>query len=196
MAPFNFHLLLILSFNFENVVLSLNHCPGHCNYFAHLFWQLLFMNCCRWYVPERAAALSALKICTCTYCFSAGLFIRVYYAYAMLCSVANLCSNHCDPMKPARLFCPWDSPGKNTGESCLFFLQGVFLTQGSSLYLLHLLHWQMDSLPLSHLGTPSMLMHSVPIQGLHSLITFFYLNYWKARLISFLDFDSPWERMQ
>ena len=52
MAPFNFHLLLVLSFNFENVVLSLNQCPGHCNYFAHLLWHLLFMNCYRWYVRK------------------------------------------------------------------------------------------------------------------------------------------------
>ena len=32
-------------------------------------------------------------------------------------------------------------------------LQGLFLTQGSNLHL-HLLHWQVGSLPLSHLGSP------------------------------------------
>ena len=42
-------------------------------------------------------------------------------------------------------------PDKNTGESCHFLLQGIFLTQGSNP---HLLHWQADSLPLSHLGSP------------------------------------------
>ena len=31
---------------------------------------------------------------------------------------------------PARLLCPWDSPGKNTGVGCHFLLQGIFLTQG------------------------------------------------------------------
>ena len=30
----------------------------------------------------------------------------------------------------ARLFCPWDSPGKNTREGRHALLQGVFLTQG------------------------------------------------------------------
>ena len=40
--------------------------------------------------------------------------------------------------------------GKNTGVGCHFLLQGIFLTQGSNLSLLHLLHWQVDSLPLSH----------------------------------------------
>ena len=30
---------------------------------------------------------------------------------------------------------------------CHFLLQGIFLTQGLNLHLLHLLHWQVDSLP-------------------------------------------------
>ena len=30
---------------------------------------------------------------------------------------------------PARLLCPWDSPGKNMGLLCYFFLQGIFPTQ-------------------------------------------------------------------
>ena len=39
--------------------------------------------------------------------------------------------------QPARLLCPWNSPGKNTGVHCPFLLQGIFLTQGSNLGLLH-----------------------------------------------------------
>ena len=35
---------------------------------------------------------------------------------------------------------------------CHFLFEGIFPTQGSNLCLLHLLHWQADSLPLSHLG--------------------------------------------
>ena len=46
---------------------------------------------------------------------------------------------------------PWDSPGQNTGLACHALLQGIVLTQGSSPYLLH---WQVDSLPLSHQGSP------------------------------------------
>ena len=34
---------------------------------------------------------------------------------------------------PSRLLCPWDFPGKNTGVSCHCLLQGIFLTQGSTL---------------------------------------------------------------
>ena len=35
---------------------------------------------------------------------------------------------------PARLLCPWDSPGKNTGVGCHFFLQEIFLTQELNLH--------------------------------------------------------------
>ena len=48
---------------------------------------------------------------------------------------------------------PFPSP-KNTAVSSDFLLQGVFLTQGLNLCLLCLLHWQMDSLLLCHLGRP------------------------------------------
>ena len=38
---------------------------------------------------------------------------------------------------PTRLLCPWNSPGKNTGMGSHFLLQGIFLTQGLILGLLH-----------------------------------------------------------
>ena len=51
----------------------------------------------------------------------------------------------------ARLLCPWNSPGKNTGVGSHSLLQGIFLTQGLNLSLLHcrqiLYH-------LSHQGSP------------------------------------------
>ena len=55
----------------------------------------------------------------------------------------------CDPRdcNPPRLLCPWDFPDKNTRLGCHFLLQGIFLTQESNP---HLLHWQVDSLPLGH----------------------------------------------
>ena len=40
-------------------------------------------------------------------------------------------------MQPDRILCPWNPPGKNTGVSCHSLLQGIFLTQGSNLGLLH-----------------------------------------------------------
>ena len=57
------------------------------------------------------------------------------------CSFAHSCLTLCDPMdcKPARLLCPWDSPGRKTRVGCHFLFQGIFPTQGSNP---HLLHWQ------------------------------------------------------
>ena len=40
-------------------------------------------------------------------------------------------------LQPTRFFCPWNSPGKNTGVGCHGLLQGIFLTQGLNLGLLH-----------------------------------------------------------
>ena len=54
-------------------------------------------------------------------------------------------------LQPARLLCPWNSPGKNTEMGYHFLLQGIFLTQELNPCLLH---WQADSLPLSQLGSP------------------------------------------
>ena len=44
-----------------------------------------------------------------------------------------------------RLLCSWDSPGNKTGMDCHLHFQGIF--QGSKPCHLHLLHWQMYSLP-------------------------------------------------
>ena len=54
----------------------------------------------------------------------------------------QLCPNSLQPhgLQPARLLCPWDSPGKNTEVGCHAILQGIFLTQGSRLCLPQLLH--------------------------------------------------------
>ena len=54
----------------------------------------------------------------------------------------------------ARLFCPWDSPGKNTGVGCRALLHGVFPSQGSNLWLFRLRHWEAGSLPLAPAEKP------------------------------------------
>ena len=51
----------------------------------------------------------------------------------------------CNPMDS--LLCLWDFPVKNTGVGCHALLWGIFPIQGSNPRLLHLLHWQVDSLP-------------------------------------------------
>ena len=54
-----------------------------------------------------------------------------------------------------------DSPGKNTGVGCHTLLQGIFLTQGLNPHLLHLLDWQMGSLPWAPPGKPLEMFSSV-----------------------------------
>ena len=49
--------------------------------------------------------------------------------------VSNSLRSH--GLQSARLLCPWNSPAKNTEVGCHSFLQGIFLTQGLNLGLLH-----------------------------------------------------------
>ena len=73
-----------------------------------------------------------------------------------VCALSHLVlSNLFQPygLWPARLLCPWDSPGKNPGEGCHLLLQGIFLIQGSNPGSLTSPALQVDSLPLIHRGS-------------------------------------------
>ena len=75
---------------------------------------------------------------------------KAHIGASLICvSVARSCPVLCDPMdcSPQCSSIHWDSPGQNTGVDCHAVLQGIFLTQGSNLHLLRLLHWQVGSLP-------------------------------------------------
>ena len=49
-----------------------------------------------------------------------------------VCQVSSVMSNSLRPhgLQPARLLCPWDSAGKNTGVGCHFLLKGIFSHSG------------------------------------------------------------------
>ena len=70
------------------------------------------------------------------------------------CSVVKLCPS---PRESQTLAHPaplsMGFPRQDTGVCCYFLLQGIFLTQELNP---HLLHWQVNSLPLSHLETPEL----------------------------------------
>ena len=70
-----------------------------------------------------------------------------------VCSVTQLLPTLCDPVdcQPTRLVCPWNFPGMFIGVGGHFLLQQIFLTQE---WNLHLLHWQVASLPLAPLWMP------------------------------------------
>ena len=78
-----------------------------------------------------------------TLCFPLSFIFKCYYVLSH--SVMFDCLQP-HGLRPARLLCPWNFSGKNTGMGCHFLFQGIFPTQGSNLYL-RLLHWQADSLP-------------------------------------------------
>ena len=90
------------------------------------------------------------------------------------CLVAQSCLILCDSVDcshpcPLKLLCPWDFPGKNIGEGCHFLLQRIFLTQGLNL---RLLHWQVDSSPLSQQGAYTYLTFEYKLDFLLSVFGF------------------------
>ena len=81
-------------------------------------------------------------------------FLKLAFSYVFILSVfvcvhARLCVCVCvscsvvpdsltpHGLWPARLLCPWDSPGRNTGVGCHSLPQGIFLTQRWNLCLLY-----------------------------------------------------------
>ena len=61
-------------------------------------------------------------------------------------------------LQPARLLCSWDFPGNSAGVGCHFLLQGILLTQGLNLSLLHygqiLYHLRHQGSPCGALRNP------------------------------------------
>ena len=90
--------------------------------------------------PELGPLITTLYCCS---TYHRPLF---YLWCVSACSVVSD-SLQAQGLWPTRLLYPWDFPGKNTAVGCHFLLQGIFPTQGSNLCHLHLLHWQVGSLP-------------------------------------------------
>ena len=80
------------------------------------------------------------------------------YVYVLSRSVV---SNSLWPhgLKPTRLLCPWDSPGKKTGVGCHDLLQGIVPSQGSNPGGLH---FKRILYHLSHQGSPEQSLKSLP----------------------------------
>ena len=92
-------------------------------------------------------------------------------------------------LQPARFLCPWDSPGQNTGVGGRFLLQGIFPTQELNP---HLLHWQADSLQLSHQGSLYVLQndyYNVYKYPSPHIVTIFFLWVELLRSISLSSFQ-------
>ena len=75
------------------------------------------------------------------------------FSRVRLCAVVV---NSLRSREPTRLLCLWDFTGKNTGVGGHFLLQGIFVTQGSNLGLLHC---RQTLYCLSHQGSLSWWCH-------------------------------------
>ena len=76
-------------------------------------------------------------------------YMYMYIWVTLLCAwnchnIVNWLSVSCSVMpnslqphglQPARILCSWNSPGKNTGVGSYLFLQGIFLTQGFTIWV-------------------------------------------------------------
>ena len=110
-----------------------------------------------------------------TCCFACESHVKEHFfapiLHKPLCA-HSVVSNSLQLHGPTRILCPWDFSGKNTGIGCRFLLQGISPNQGPKPHLLHFLHWQADSLQLSHLGSIS---HFIQSQiHYQNLLTFCY----------------------
>ena len=81
----------------------------------------------RWKKPLLFCVCVCVCVCTCS-CMCVCVCVLV----------AQSCPTLCNPgLQPARLLCPWNSPGKNTRVGSHGLLHGIFLTQRSNPGLLH-----------------------------------------------------------
>ena len=105
-------------------------------------WRILEQHYAKWKKPVKKRTY--LRCCI----YEIYVCMHAQFCYVMFNSL------HLQGLQPARPLCPWDSADKNSGMGGHALLQGLFPTQGSNLHLLCLLHWQDDSLPLSHPEAP------------------------------------------
>ena len=68
---------------------------------------------------------------------------------------------------------------------CHFLPRKIFPTQGLNLRLLHLLHWQADSLPLHHLRSPWGILGYLKYIVKFNFTCFFILFNIKPKIIKF-----------
>ena len=100
---------------------------------------------------------------------------HVYCVCVCVCSVmSNSLWSH--ELQPARLLCPWDFPGKNTGVGCHFLLQGIYLTQIKSVSTA----LQVDSLTLGPPWKPLSPWEGYQNECVHRVVKFIKVKYFNS----------------
>ena len=106
-------------------------------------------------MQQQTGSKSGKQYVKAVYCHLACLT----YMQSVKASVARLClplQSH--GLQPARLLCPQNSLGENTGVCCHTFLQGIFPTEGLNLGFLH---FRQILYHLSHQRSPICRAHHI-----------------------------------
>ena len=121
--------------------------------------------------------------------------ITIFGINYSVCTCAQLCLMLCDPMEcslPALLSMGFSRQEYWSGLP--FPSPRIFLTQGSNL---HLLHWQVDTSPLSHLGSPKLVHRWILTWGM--LMIKYFMKKLKTKnkynsnnFISKIYFEKKW----
>ena len=103
--------------SFQKTLSEVSAVPGHS---AH-FWRLCLCNNHRirskkGWCGHSWTRLVRVCVCVCMWVLSHSVVSDSLWPHGL---------------QPARLLCPWDTPGKNIEVSCRFLLQGIFPTQDS-----------------------------------------------------------------
>ena len=116
----------------------------YCSYLLSLYYKLIESPCVNCLLF--AGSLTKTFLAFYYYCISVGSTQFFFSLLTVLKSGLvresvnhSVMSNSSRPHRPqpARILCPWNSPGKNTGVGCHSVLQGILPTQGSNSRLLN-----------------------------------------------------------
>ena len=94
-------------------------------------WFMCSFDMVPFIILKGISLVSSTKRCSRFTCISSALTVKWKWSRSVVSDSAASWT------VPARLIHPWDFPAKSTGVGCHFLLQGIFLTQGSNLGLLH-----------------------------------------------------------
>ena len=119
-------------------------------YMVKSSYKLLFLFLASSYLPSASSLclplmnhLYPISQLMCVYSCISFMLTYVHISQVLLCVIYVQCVLIHGVLlvtpwtQPARLLCPWDSPGKNTGVGCHALLQGICPIQGSNLGPLH-----------------------------------------------------------
>ena len=171
-----------ISWNFQRLFLK------HSSYTCFIItnrWALYLLGPIPPHVPGSIALLWAVLL-ACRLSWVTHWLNGLHRTIKSMCALTSATSDSLCPhgLQPARLLCPWGFPGKKTGAGCHLLLQEIFPTQGSNP---RLLRWQVDSLPLSHQGSPKDCLRSIQLmyfislaQNMQSLCFYLHFQYEEA----------------